>query len=70
MASLEVCFTEEEKRKIYKALNLVGEILLKASSLKEAATKFGHCLFSMNQTARSTIIYTKESPLTFQCENL
>ena len=76
MASLEVCFTEEEKRKNYKALNLAGpldpsyfstfklnwpgiEILLKASSLKEAATKFGHCLFPVNQTATSTIIYTK-----------
>ena len=87
MALLEVCFTEEEKRKIYKALNLVGpldpsyfstfklnwsgvEISLKASSQKEAATKFWHCLFSVNQTATATIIYTKESPLMFLCENL
>ena len=86
MALLQVCFTHEEKRKIYEALNLAGpldpsyfstfnlncsdiEMSLKGSSQKEAGTKFEHCLFSVNQTATSVIIYMKES-LTFQCENL
>jgi hypothetical protein len=84
MAPHKVCFTEEGKRKIYEALTFAGpldpsnystfklncsglEISLEASSQKEAATKFWHCLFSVDPTI---ILYTKERPLTFQCENL
>ena len=83
MASNKAFLTEENKKKICDALTFAGpvdpnnycifklncsgfEISLTAGSPKEAATTFGHCLFSI-LTER---IYTKDSPLVFQCENL
>ena len=48
-------------------LNCSGfEISIGASSHQEAATKFGHCLFALNELDANM----KENPLTFQCESL
>lgn len=57
---------EPDNHSIFKVTSPVLEGSFEASSMQEAATKFGHGLFYFNQLNRDS----KEKPFTFECENV